>query len=437
MARQNLTAGRIRSFRCPPGKNQVFLWDASQAGLGVRATPKSKTFIFQDRLVGGDKTFRMTIGHVDGFTIEKAREIAAELCFQVSQGKDPRQVRQDVAEEQAAKREENNRKELTLAEVWPIYIEANKHRWSHRHFVDHSRFIKPGGVKSKRGNAPTCAGPLFPLMEKRLFSLTPETVKDWAIAESSRRATQCRNAFGALRAFLNWCSDHPDYREIVNVEACSARVKRASIPPKKAKDDCLQREQLVGWFSAVRQIQNRVISSYLQTLLLTGARREEIAALRWSDVDFRWASMTIKDKVEGQRVIPLTPYVKSLLMPLPRRNEYVFSSPSASSGRIQEPRFQHNKALNVAGIEGLTLHGLRRSFGTLSEWVEVPVGVVAQIMGHKPSATAERHYKKRPLDLLRMWHCKVEEWILREAEIGQPSQEDEVPALRVLQARAS
>ncbi len=64
MGRVNLTAGRIRGFHCPEGKNQAFLWDATQAGLGVRATPKSKTFIFQDRLSGTDKTFRMTIGPV-------------------------------------------------------------------------------------------------------------------------------------------------------------------------------------------------------------------------------------------------------------------------------------------------------------------------------------------------------------------------------------
>ena len=50
MARINFTAGRIRNFSCPEGKNQVFIWDAKQAGLGIRATPKSKTFIFQDRL---------------------------------------------------------------------------------------------------------------------------------------------------------------------------------------------------------------------------------------------------------------------------------------------------------------------------------------------------------------------------------------------------
>ena len=47
----------------------------------------------------------------------------------------------------------------------------------------------------------------------------------------------------------------------------------------------------------------------------------------------------------------------------------------------------------------------------------MPVGVVAQIMGHKPSATAEKHYTVRPLDMLRMWHVKIEAWILEQAGI--------------------
>jgi len=42
-------------------------------------------------------------------------------------------------------------------------------------------------------------------------------------------------------------------------------------------------------------------------------------------------------------------------------------------------------------------------------------------MGHKPSATAEKHYRQRPLDLLRMWHEKIEAWILQQAGIEQPA----------------
>jgi integrase len=138
--------------------------------------------------------------------------------------------------------------------------------------------------------------------------------------------------------------------------------------------------------------------------------------------------------VEGLRTIPLTPYVASLLSALPRRNEFVFSSPAAASGRLQEPRIGHNKALAAAGLPALSLHGLRRSFGALSEWVECPVGVSAQIMGHKPSAIAEKHYRRRPLDLLRQWHVKIEAWILEQA--GITFQED-APALQLVKNTAT
>ena len=65
----------------------------------------------------------------------------------------------------------------------------------------------------------------------------------------------------------------------------------------------------------------------------------------------------------------------------------------------------------------VTLHGLRRTFASLAEWVEMPAGIVAQIMGHKPNATAERHYIRRPLELLAVWRGKYEAWILEQAGI--------------------
>ena len=45
------------------------------------------------------------------------------------------------------------------------------------------------------------------------------------------------------------------------------------------------------------------------------------------------------------------------------------------------------------------------------------MGVVAQIQGHKPSATAEKHYTVRPLELLRLHHERIEAWILEQAGI--------------------
>jgi len=165
------------------------------------------------------------------------------------------------------------------------------------------------------------------------------------------------------------------------------------------------------WFAAVNQIGNPTISAYLQTLLLTGARPGEVMTLRWDDLNTQWKGIQIRDKVEGTREIPLTPYVWHLLATLPRRNEWIFSSPTSASGYLTEPTHPHTRACKTAGLDGLTLHGLRRSFKSLTEWQEIPAGVVAQLMGHKPSATAEKHYTVRPLELLALHHEKIEAWM--------------------------
>jgi len=115
-------------------------------------------------------------------------------------------------------------------------------------------------------------------------------------------------------------------------------------------------------------------------------------------------------------MVPMTPYVAHLLATLPRRNEWVFSSPTAATGRLTEPSIAHRKACAIAGLD-ISLHGLRRSFATLSEWTETPAGIAAQIQGHAPQGVREQNYIRRPLDLLRMWHTKIEAWMLEQAKI--------------------
>jgi integrase len=202
-----------------------------------------------------------------------------------------------------------------------------------------------------------------------------------------------------------------------NKNPAKTRKAREALGKAGTKSDVLQRCQLSAWFAAVKQLPNPTIAACLQIMLLTGARPGEVLGLRWEDVNTQWAGIAIRDKVEGTREIPLTPYMAHLLASLPRRNEWVFSSPTSASGCLTEPNTPHTRACKAAGLEGLTLHGLRRSFKSLTEWLEVPVGVVAQIQGHKPSATAEKHYTVRPLELLALHHGRIEAWILEQAGI--------------------
>jgi len=434
MNRERLTPDRIRRLTLPAGVAQSFIWDTDAPRLAVRVTAGAKAFIFESKL--NRQTVRVTIGDVRAWNLDAARDEARRLQTMVDQGTDPRQEKRDRFADAEAKRQEARRRKAPAMEAWQAYIAARRAKWGSLHLADHETVSKEGGKLRTRGRKvgqgdTTMPGALRPLLLLPLEQIDADQVRAWLQDEAARRPTHAALAFRLLRAFLNWCSDRAEYRDQAHKDACITRMARDELPKKSAKDDCLQREQLPAWFAFVRQIQNPVIAAYLQTALLTGARREEVAGLAWNDVDFQWKAMTIKDKVDGSRTIPLTPYVAALLATLPRRNEWVFSSPAAASGRLQEPRIQHNKALTAAGLPNVTIHGLRRSFGTLAEWVECPAGVAAQIMGHKPSATAEKHYRVRPLDLLRMWHTKIEAWILTEAGIEQPA-EDARPGLRAI-----
>lgn len=84
------------------------------------------------------------------------------------------------------------------------------------------------------------------------------------------------------------------------------------------------------------------------------------------------------------------------------------SNPNNADGKIAEPQAAHVTALKAAGRPHVILHGLLRSFGTLSKWCEVRIGVVAQIQGQKSSSIVEKHYRRRPLDLRRKWHDQIE-----------------------------
>ncbi|RYD92036.1 MAG: integrase, partial [Sphingobacteriales bacterium] len=202
----------------------------------------------------------------------------------------------------------------------------------------------------------------------------------------------------------------PEYRKLTDRDAGRAAAILESLPSNTRRTDALEAAQVPGWWTGVEQLSNRTASAYLRAMLLTGARREELAALTWANVDFQWRKLTIADKVEDTRTIPLTPYLAQLLATLPRKNEFVFAS-EGKAGRIADTRASHARALKSASIEALTIHGLRRSFSLLGEAAGAPAGAIAQVMGHKPSATAEG-YRPRSVDALRPFLEQIEAHVL-------------------------
>jgi integrase len=458
MAKVAFTAARVAGFKCPTDKAQAFLWDATAPGLGLRATHKGKpAYVFQGVYLGKD--LRLTIGSPGAWSIPEAQAKARAMQRLIDEGKDPRDLKREALAQaevlrQQAKADAEAAKQaaLTVGEVWAVYLEERRPFWGDAHHRSHLEKADPGGRLSKRRGMTdklTKPGPLAALMSLALKDLDSATIEAWAAKEGRNRPSSARLAWRLLTVFLNWCAEQPQYADLLpQRNPAKTKKTREALGKQGVKDDVLTREQLPAWFAAVGQIANPVIAAALQVMLLTGARPGEVLELQWQDVNTQWKGLTIRDKVEGERVIPLTPYVAHLLAALPRRNQWVFSSTrllaqddantrrrerkaarrctaapmgdvleTSASGRITKPNTPHARACAVVGIDGLTLHGLRRSFASLTEWLEIPAGVVAQIQGHKPSATAEKHYKRRPLDLLRLHHERIEAWVLEQAGV--------------------
>jgi integrase len=428
----NFTAARVSAFTCAEGKKQNIFWDGKAVGLGVRVTATgTKSYIFETSL--NKKTLRITIGDVSTYSIAIAQKIATDYKAQTDQGIDPRQVVIDkIAAEQAVLRADAAAKitaatlatkhSITFQQVWDVYLVERKPYWGKRHYDDHVKKIAAGGVPSlrgTRGRGMTIAGPLHFFTDMPISSIESETVEAWAKREGNTRPTSARLAWRMLKVFFQWCYENKQYRDLLPpLNPGKTKKSRESLGKAKAKRDNLESAQLPGWFDAVIKIGNPIVSAYLQTLLLSGARPGEILEMRWDDINWKWKSITIRDKIEGERTIPLTPYIAHILSVLTKRNDFVFSSAQANVLIVGKPHLLHKKACDAAGLQGLTLHGLRRSFASLAEQTEAPGGVAAQIQGHKPQSSRERSYIVRPLDFLRKWHTKIESIILEQAQIN-------------------
>lgn len=447
MARVKITSGTIDKAVCEVGKSAQFIWDSEAPGLGLRVTPAgTKRYIFQAKVKKQREVVRVKIGDVRSWSIDEARTEARRLKQLMDGGHDPRQVEaDDLAAKEAARDAAQTAKDeadalekrntITFAQVWGIYLEDRKPDWGDRHYQDHVKKFAAGGVKASRGTrglGVTIAGPLRHFADMPLIAVDASVVEKWAKAEGKTRPTSARLAWRMLKAFFQWCQESKEYGGFLPSDNPGKTKKsRTSLGKASTKKDVLLTAQLPGWFEVVKKIGNPTISAYLQVLLLTGARPGEILAMKWDDINWRWASIVIRDKVEGTRTITLTPYVAHLIAALPRRNEYVFSSAVKGVDIIGKPHAIHKEACQAIDLEGLTFHGLRRSFASLSAQMEIVGGAAMQIQGHKPTSVREKAYIIWPQDVLNKAHFKIEAEILAKAKI------DFVPAapgLRVITA---
>lgn len=170
---------------------------------------------------------------------------------------------------------------------------------------------------------------------------------------------------------------------------------------EQSRDRFIQPDELPRFFEALNEELNYTIRDYIWISLLTGARKSNVLAMRWQDVNFARKEWRIPDTKNGEALtVHLSDQAIEILESREKLGEFVFSSELSSKGYLQDPKKAWARILKKAGIENLRIHDLRRTLGSWQVATGASLPVIGKSLGHKSSKATEV-YARLNLDPVR------------------------------------
>lgn len=202
------------------------------------------------------------------------------------------------------------------------------------------------------------------------------------------------------------------------------------------RDSSITTDQLQAWFAGVEAIDNPAIKLMVQVSLFTGARKNEVASLRWSDVDLGAETpfaVFRETKNSKQLLIPLASHVVKLIQ---EYKKVAFSGPDGfvfpswgKSGHIKDPRRQIKKAVDAGGVEFMP-HDSRRTFLSFCnhEELSIPKWTQKRLCNHALPQDVTEGYVQHELKSLQATVERIAAFILKHAGIVDTPPETTVEA---------
>lgn len=161
----------------------------------------------------------------------------------------------------------------------------------------------------------------------------------------------------------------------------------------------------LGRFITALDRSDRITSSALKCLLLTGLRRMELFSLPWSEVDIEaGTARLISTKAGRGRTVVFNSLALELIKKLKSEASpncpWVF--PARNGGHIKDARKALWKAMRQADIKDLHQHDLRRSFASLLVNANVDIYQIKDLLGHSSVAVTQKSYAHLQQNTLRM-----------------------------------
>ena len=158
---------------------------------------------------------------------------------------------------------------------------------------------------------------------------------------------------------------------------------------EKSRERFLQADELQSFFKSVAEEENETIRDYVLISLLTGARRANVLAMQWEEINFNRREWLIPETKNGNsHTLPLTQEAIKILEERKKdsSSKFVFSG-TGKTGHLVEPKKGWARIKKRAGIKDLRLHDLRRSLGSWQASTGASLPIIGKTLAHKNVAT--------------------------------------------------
>jgi len=366
----------IQAIPTPEAGKRVTYYDTSTPGLQLRVSATGvKTFSVYRRLKLGEPE-RVTLGRFPAMTVEQAQKMAAEVIVEIEKGANPAGVKRAL------------REEPTLTEFFSEYGDrhgSKKLSWrdDQQRFRDYLQ--QPLGKRKLSG--------IDRAMISRLLSDAEKAGKSTGTVRQIRALAS--NMFSKA---VEW--GYLEVNPAQSVKVTGTTVKR---------DRFLQPDELARFFEAVAAEPNTAMRDFILLSLLTGARRSNVCAMHWREIDLKAGVWKIKRTKNGEpQTVTLCPEAITILemRQAETGNGFVFPG-TGKTGHIVEPKKAFERVLERAGIphgrdveNGMVPHDLRRTLGSWQARTGASLAIIGKSLNHK-SQQATAIYARLDLDPVR------------------------------------
>ena len=360
----------------PPAAGKDFYRDTETPGLYLAVTGNGvKSFSYVRRV--GTRVGRVTIGRYPGVTVEQARKEAARLAGAIAQGNDPAQDRRKA------------RGETTVSDLFTMYLEG--------HAKPHKRTWKEDQAQYDRYLAIWKARRLSEVRPADVTALHAKIGRDSGPYAANRMLALLSAMFN-YAARLGYDGGNPAHGVTHFKE--------------QSRDRFLRADEIKAFFDALGDEKTPALwHNFFTIALLTGARRANVRAMKWADLELKrglWKIPETESKNKEKLVCILPPAAVEILT---RRQEdnaakepedqshYVFPG-KGKLGHVMDPTLPWEDLLKRTNLKDLRLHDLRRTLGSWQAATGASMAIIGRSLGHKDHATTAI-YARLDLDPVR------------------------------------